>query len=137
MKKEINLQWKEKMIFQSDVDGHIITIDASPEFGGTDAGPRPKNLLLISLAGCTALDVISILNKMKVELKSFNVKVEGEVEDQHPQSFKNFHIIYEFSGNNLPLDKLQKAVDLSQEKYCGVSATLKKGVPVTYEIRIN
>jgi len=136
MKKEISLQWKEKMAFQSEVDGHVIIVDANREFGGTDSGPRPKSLLLVSLAGCTAMDVIAILNKMKVEVKSFNIKVEGEVEDQHPQSFKNMHVIYEFSGENLPMEKLQKAVELSQEKYCGVSATLKKGIPVTYEIRI-
>lgn len=136
MKKEINLQWKEKMAFQTNVDGHLITVDASPEVGGTDSGPRPKTLLLVSLAGCTAMDVIALLRKMKVELKSFNVKVEGEVEEQHPQSFKNMHVVYEFSGDDLPMDKLQKAVELSQEKYCGVSATLKKGIPVTYEIRV-
>lgn len=63
MKKEINLQWQENMVFQTNVDGHLIKIDAGPEFGGTNAGPRPKALLLVSLAGCTALDVIAILKK--------------------------------------------------------------------------
>ncbi len=104
--------------------------------GGKDLGPRPKPLILVALAGCTGMDVIAILKKMKVNPDYFNVDVKGEVTEEHPKQFSSMHIVYEFRGKDLPLDKLQKAIDLSQEKYCGVSAMLKKAMPITSEIRI-
>jgi putative redox protein len=111
-------------------------MDAGPQVGGENLGPRPKPLMLAALGGCTGMDVISILGKMRVEVDSFNVVVEGELTEEHPKYFTKMHVIYEFTGKNLPLDKLKKAVELSEERYCGVSATLKKAVELTTEIKI-
>lgn len=91
---------------------------------------------MVSLAGCTGMDVISILKKMKVNPVEFNIRVEGGMADDHPKLFTSMHIIYEFRGDDLPLDKLSRAIELSQDKYCGVNASLKKAMPVTWEIRL-
>jgi putative redox protein len=74
---------------------------------------------------------------MKVEVSRFNVKVEGTLTEEHPKQFTAMHLVYEFTGVDLPLDKIRHAIELSQEKYCGVSATLKKAIPISYEIQIN
>jgi putative redox protein len=137
MKQEINLGWKKGMAFQADLFGHKITVDTDKSNGGQDLGPRPKALVLVALAGCTGMDVVSILNKMRVELIDLNIKVEGEVTEEHPKHFSSMHITYEFWGQDLPLEKLEKAVSMSDEKYCGVSATLKKGIPVTHSIIVH
>ncbi len=137
MKQEINLSWKRGMAFQTDLYGHKITIDTDKSNGGQDLGPRPKALMLVALAGCTGMDIVSILEKMRVEIQDLDIKVEGEVTEEHPKHFTSMHITYEFWGNDLPLEKLEKAVALSDEKYCGVSATLKKGIPVTHSIVVH
>jgi putative redox protein len=136
MKKSIDLTWINKMGFETSLDGHKLIIDTDTEMGGDNRGPRPKMLMLLSLAGCTALDVVSILGKMRVEFTYFNVRVEGEMAEEHPKKFTDMKIIYEFKGDNLPMDKLQRAVQLSQENYCGVSATLQDAVKLSYEIEI-
>lgn len=131
-----DVQWTSNMAFKANVNGHEIMLDLDEETGGQNSGPRPKPLLLVSLAGCTGMDVISILKKMRVEPEYFNVKAEGEVTEEHPKHFKKIHLIYEFRGNELPIDKISKAINLSQEQYCGVSETLRKSVELTSEIRI-
>jgi len=137
MKDVINVKWAGDMAFEATVDDHRLMFDARQESGGKDKGPRPKTLLMASLGGCTGMDVVSILRKMKVDVTGFNVKVEGDLTEVHPKYFTSMHIIYEFAGENLPLDKITHAIDLSLEKYCGVSATLKKSLPITYEISLN
>ena len=137
MKQEINLSWKKGMTFETELYGHKLTIDADQSNGGSNLGPRPKALMLVALAGCTGMDIVSILEKMRVDLVDLNVKVEGDMTEEHPKHFTSMHIVYEFWGNNLPLEKLEKAVSLSDERYCGVSATLKKGIPVTHSIVIH
>jgi putative redox protein len=82
------------------------------------------------------MDVISILKKMRVEPEKFNVQVEGDLTEEHPKHFYKIHVIYEFTGKDLPMDKLKKAVELSEEKYCGVSAVYKKALELTYEIKV-
>lgn len=135
-KETVNTRWLKNMAFETEVSGHKITMDAGPQVGGENLGPRPKPLMLAALGGCTGMDVISILGKMRVDVDSFNVVVEGELTEEHPKYFTKMHVIYEFTGKNLPLDKLKKAVELSEERYCGVSATLKKAVELTTEIKI-
>lgn len=124
------------MEFLADVDGHKISLDIDVESGGRNKGPKPKPLMMVSLGGCTGIDVVSILKKMKVELESFNIIIEGDVTEQHPKVFEKMHVIYEFRGKDLPLDKLERAVELSREKYCGVSAMYKKVFEMTYEIKV-
>jgi len=92
--------------------------------------------MLAALAGCTAMDVITILRKMKIEPEEFHVIVEGDVAEEHPKKYLSMHMIYQFKGQELPLDKIEKAINLSQEKYCGVSAVYRDAVQLTSEIRI-
>ena len=132
----VSTKWLENMAFESEINGHKLIIDAKEEVGGQDRGPRPKLLMLAALGGCTSMDVISILKKMRVELKSLNVIVEGELSEEHPRRFQKMHVIYEVEGDNLPLDKIEKAVSLSEEKYCGVSAVYREVMEITSEIRI-
>lgn len=135
-KEKVQVKWLENMAFSAEVSGHEIIIDAGEKVGGQDRGPRPKPLMLASLAGCTGMDVVSILKKMRVEVDEFNVTVEGELTEEHPKHFTHMHVIYEFTGKDLPVEKLQKAVSLSEERYCGVSATYRKALNLTSEIKI-
>ncbi len=136
MKTRAEVTFKEDMSFEVGVDGHKFVIDAIPEVGGKDRGPRPKPLVLAALGGCTSMDVISILKKMRVELDYFNVAVAAEMTDEHPKYYNKIHLTYEFKGKDLPMDKLEKAINLSQERYCGVTAMLDKVAKITYEIKI-
>ena len=136
MKDKISNTWKENMTFEAEVQGFKITLDADASVGGENRGPKPKALTLVSLAGCTSMDVISILKKMRVEPESFNVEVEGELTDEHPKYYHSIHVRYIFGGKDLPMAKLEKAVNLSEERYCGVSALLSKGAKITSEIVI-
>jgi len=135
-KEIVNTKWLSNMAFETEVSGHKIIIDANPHVGGEDRGPRPKPFMLAALGGCTAMDVISILKKMRVDVDSFNVKVEGDLTEEHPKHFFKMHVIYEFTGKDLPMDKLQKAVQLSEERYCGVSASYRKAMELTSEIKV-
>jgi putative redox protein len=136
MKHETILRWTGNMAFETELDGHKLTLDADEDVGGHNTGMRPKKLMLTALAGCTGIDVISILKKMKIVPDKFNVKVDGNVTEDHPKQYDSMHITYEFQGDNLPEDKLMRAIELSQEKYCGVSAVYKKAIKVTYEMSI-
>jgi putative redox protein len=122
------------MAFKMELDGHSFVTDADLETGGNDLGPRPKKLLLAGLIGCTGIDVASMLKKMKVELDDIRLEVEAESSEEHPRVYTKIHLTYYFKGRNLPEDKLKRAVALSQEKYCGASAMLKKAAPLTYNI---
>ncbi len=134
MKDSIQLNWSSGMAFETEVDGYKIQLDAKPEGGGEGKGSRPKPLMMVALAGCTGMDVISILKKMRVEVEAFDIRVEGDITEEHPKQFDKMHIVYEFRGKDLPMDKLEKAVDLSQERYCGVSASYRKAMKLTHEI---
>jgi len=136
MKQTLNTSWKGNMQFDALVSGHHVIMDAKAEVGGEDSGPRPKELMLASLAGCTGMDVISILKKMRIEPEIFNIRIEAEVTEEHPKHYTGMHIIYEFSGRNLDEEKLKKAIELSQDRYCGVSAVYRKAMSITYEILI-
>jgi putative redox protein len=130
------MSWTDNIAFQTEMDGHKIIIDADIPTGGNDLGPRPKKLMLTALAGCTGIDVIMILKKMKVYPESFNVIVEGELTDEHPRYYHKIKVIYKFKGKDLPKDKLEKAVKLSEDKYCGVSALYKKAIDIETEIEV-
>lgn len=131
---QVKTVWNSGMAFTAHQDGHKFVIDADASAGGQDRGPRPKGLLLSGLAGCTGMDVVSILQKMRVELDSFEILVDADLTDEHPKVFSKIHLKYVFRGKNLPPDKLEKAVHLSQERYCGVSAMLRLACPLTLEI---
>lgn len=123
------------MAFDSQVGPHSVMTDAPAEAGGDDAAASPKKLMMVALAGCTGVDVVEILKKMRVELDDLVITIEAELTDEVPSVYSAMHIIYEFRGDRLPEDKLKRAVELSQEKYCGVSLMYKKIMEVTWEIR--
>lgn len=129
--------WNNGMSFTAKLDGFDLVIDADEKVGGKNLGPMPKGLTLISLAGCTGMDVISILKKMRVEVGSFEVATDAALADEHPKKFNSIKTTYSFTGNNIPEDKVKKAVSLSEERYCGVSATLEPAVELISEIIIN
>lgn len=135
--EQVKVNWLDNMAFEAEVNGHKIVIDAAEPVGGENRGPRPKPLMLVALAGCTGMDVVSILKKMKVEVEAFSVKVEGDLTEEHPKQFTQMRVIYEFKGKDLPMEKLEKAVNLSEERYCGVSAMYRKAIGITTEIRVN
>ena len=130
----VNVNWTGDMAFDAEVNGFSIKIDATEAVGGKNGGPRPKPLTLVSLGGCTGMDVISILGKMRVEPDYFNVEISGELTEEHPKYYNKIHIRYIFRGENLPMAKLEKAVTLSKDRYCGVTAMLDKVAEITHEI---
>ena len=134
MKSRVTLV--EKMYFNGELDNHIIPLDADQSVGGENKGPRPKGLLLTSLAGCTAMDVISILRKMRAEPEEFYVETEAEVTEEHPKVFKSIMITYYLRGGKVTKEKAERAVQLSLENYCGVTAMLQKACPIDYKIII-
>jgi putative redox protein len=134
MKNKVAIKWTDNMAFEAEVNNHKIMIDADESVGGQDRGPRPKALTLVSLGGCTGMDVVSILKKMRVVFDDLNIEVEGELTEEHPKYYHTITVRYNFKGKDLPMEKLEKAVNLSQERYCGVSAMLNKVAEIKHEI---
>jgi putative redox protein len=117
----ITTKWKGKKAFEStNPSGLNLTIDASPDDGGEGKGFRPKALMLTSLAGCSGLDVAGLFQKMKLEVDDFHIETIANLTDEHPKYYDSVTVEYHFYGKNLDEKKLQRAVDLSVEKYCGV-----------------
>ncbi len=115
---------------------HWITMDGPESFGGSDAGIRPKELLMLSLGGCTGSDVASILGKKKIKLDGFEMNISADVADEHPQVFTKMHLEYVFYGKNLPEKDIERAIDLSLTKYCSVTAMLQKAMPIEHSYKI-
>jgi putative redox protein len=136
MKETITTKWLSDLAFEAEVDGHKIYMDSSMEHGGKNTGPRPKPLMMVALAGCTGMDVASILKKMKVNYEDFSVEVEGDVTEDHPKRFEGMKVIYRLKGKNISRKNVEKAVNLSITRYCGVSANYVKAFPITHEIVI-
>jgi len=134
MKNKVDITWTEDMSFEAMVNDHKIVIDAVEAVGGKDRGPRPKPLMLLSLGGCTGMDVVSILKKMRVAYEGLKIEVEGELTDEHPKIYHTITLNYIFTGKDLPKEKLEKAVNLSQERYCGVTAMLQKAATIKHNI---
>lgn len=123
----ISTKWKGGMAFESNnPSGLNVTIDAGPEDGGEGKGLRPKALMLSGLAGCSGLDVASLITKMKLEVDDFNIETIANLTDEHPRYYDRVTIEYHFHGSNLNEEKLQRAVDLSVEKYCGVMEMFRR-----------
>lgn len=111
--------------------GHSFTLDAAPEVGGRDSGPRPFELVVAGLAGCTAMDVISILRKMQQKVTGLKVRVKGEQASEHPKKFTRIHIEYIVTGYGLVEERVARAIELSETKYCPAMASLRPGAPIT------
>jgi len=128
------IKWNGDMAFSSTTpSGHELKMDASEEVGGKNTGARPTELLLNAVAGCTGIDIISILKKMRLDPTSFSMDVEGDRADDHPKRFTKIHIHYTLEGD-LPEDKVIRAIELSTEKYCSVSHSLNAEITVSYSL---
>jgi len=131
------LEWKEKMAFEADVNEHKLRIDVPMSGGGQNTGPTPKQLLLTAVAGCTGLDVVSILNKMRLKIASFSIDANASVADEYPAVFEKVKLNYRLSGTELKAEKVIIAVEKSQTKYCAISAMVAKTAKIEYEIFLN
>ncbi|MDR7001089.1 OsmC family protein [Neobacillus niacini] len=128
------IEWTEKMAFSSTTpSGHQIKMDAAEEVGGSNSGARPTELLLNAVAGCTGIDIISILTKMRLNPTKFYMEVEGQRADDHPKKFTEIHIHYALEGE-LPEDKVLRAIQLSMDKYCSVSHSLSATIHASYTL---
>ena len=128
------VRFEDGLSFDAELQGHHFKLDSDAKFGGRNRGPTPKPLILTALAGCTGMDVASILGKMRMPFDSFAVEVEGDLTAEHPMVYTKIHVRYVFKGAQLDREQIEKAVRLSREKYCGVYAMLDKVCTVTHEI---
>ena len=134
---DAKVTWKQRLSFDgSATSGFTLPLGSRPEVGGDNDGFRPMELLLIGLAGCTAMDVISILMKKKLEILSFEVSVHADRREEHPQVFTHAAIEYKLRGKNIDQVSVERAVELSETKYCSAQAMLGKAFPIDRKITI-
>ena len=134
MKHIAKANWKGKMQFNIEQAGGSLQADAEETVGGENKGLRPKSLMLSALLGCTGMDVVSLLKKMRAEVDKFELNVEAELTDEHPKFYKKVHVVYSFYGKDLKRDKITKSVTLSVERYCGVFEMFRQFAEVSHEI---
>lgn len=134
MSQEVIFSHNGGMSFKGDLNHHEMVLDASANFGGKDLGPSPKGLLLVSLVGCTGIDMISLFDKMRVQFDDLKISAKGHLTDEHPKIYHTIDLTYHVWGNNIDRNKVEKAVKLSKEKYCGVSAMLEKASKINVAI---
>lgn len=133
----VTATWVAPMQFTGTAGhGAPVVIDASPDNGGLGAGPTPMENLLLSLAGCTGMDVVSILRKKRIALEDLRIDVSGERATDHPRVFTSIHLQYTLRGAGLSAESARKAVELSLDKYCSVAGMLKQTAKITYDIHI-
>ena len=130
----IDAVFKGGMNFTADLNGHKVEIDTEESRGGKNLGTRPKVLMLASLAGCTGLDVVGMLNKMRVEFSDLSIKVEGHLTETDPKIYDAATVIYSIKVKKEDEAKVLKAVKLSEEKYCGVSEMFRAFATVSFKI---
>lgn len=115
---------------------HWVTMDGPEEFGGGNAGTRPKELILLALGGCTGSDVAVILAKKKIKYDDFEMNITAESSDTHPQIYTKINIEYVITGKAIPKEAVERAIELSQKTYCSVTAMLQKAVEITHSYKI-
>ncbi len=131
------VDWKGRMSFTGSADsGFEVPLGSYPEVGGDNDGFRPMELMAVSLAGCTAMDVISILKKKRQEVSDFQVKVETERADQHPKVFTSAVIEYHVAGKDIAENAVTRAMELSADAYCPAQAMIGKIIPITLKYYI-
>lgn len=135
MVNKIELSWKGQMLFESVSEEGNVLVDADVAVGGQGKGLRPKKMMLTSLAGCTAMDIASLLKKMRAEVADFKIEVEANLTEDHPKIYDKVHVIYKFYDTDFQKNKIEKAVKLSVERYCGVMEMFRKFAKVTIEIQ--
>ncbi|MEI9808980.1 MAG: OsmC family protein [Bacteroidota bacterium] len=128
-------KWKQNRVFESHMEHENnppgIIMDSDRKLG-----PGPKSLLLSAIAGCSGIDILDILDKKRIVYSDFSIDVEAEQTDEHPKVYKDIHIIYHIKTDAVNEDKIRKAIELSLDKYCGVSAMLKKNSAIHYKLQL-
>jgi len=135
--KRARVKWVENLKFIGDApSGHSILMDGPTDSGGDNVAIRPGEMVLVALGGCTSIDVVSMLKKMRVDITGFEVIVDGEPAEDYPKVWTKIHVKYIITGHDIDEAKVKKAIALSEEKYCSVSAILKKSAELTYDYEI-
>ena len=133
----ISVKWIDGMLMVGKSDsGHAIVMDGPPEIGGENLGVRPMEMLLLGMAGCTMIDVVSTLEKMRENLSDCQTKVSADRGDKYPKVFTNIHVHFILRGKHLNPLKVEKAIKLSAEKYCSASIMLGKTAVITHDFEI-
>lgn len=132
------VKWVEGMAFMAEADsGHGVMLDGSPEIGGRNLGARPMEMVLMGLGGCTAIDVMVILGKQRQPVEDCWIELDADRADvAAPKVFTKIHVHYVVKGSGLDPKQVERAVKLSADKYCSVSAMLKNTVNITYDFEI-
>jgi putative redox protein len=133
MGHHVSTIYNNGMSFNSSINNHKVAMDSHDD-GGHDTGPSPKRLMLASLAGCTGMDVVSILQKMKVIFTDFSIDIDASLTEEHPKIYNHVKLTYKIKLAEKDRPKMQKAVNLSQDKYCGVSAMFRAFAKLETEI---
>jgi putative redox protein len=128
--------WREGLAFEGNQNGVTLPLSGASTDGDREGGLSPKQLLLTALAGCTAMDVASLLPKMRVPFEAFRVEVEGDVSDQHPKVYNVIRLVYIVKAAETSRLTIEDAIRLSVEKYCGVHAMLAMAATITHELRL-
>jgi putative redox protein len=115
---------------------HWVVMDGPEESSGSNAGVRPKELLLMGLGGCTGSDIVNILKKKRIQVDDFEMNITAEVSDEHPKVFTSIHIDFVFYGENIPEKDVERAIELSQTKYCSVTKMLENAIEITHAYKI-
>ena len=131
------VKWLDNMSFVGESgSGHSIVMDGPPEFGGRNLGVRPMEMLLLGLGGCASFDVVSMLKKSKQDLVDCEVEITAKRADEEPKVFTKIHLHFVISGNDLSDKRVERAIELSAEKYCSASIMLGKTAVVTHDYEL-
>ena len=137
MDKIATVKWVDNLTMVAETaSGHAVVMDGPPDIGGRNLGPRPMELVLVGLGGCTTVDVIMILEKARQQVTGCRVEVSAERAETVPKVYTKIHVHYVVSGRNLDAKKVERAVRLSAEKYCSVSKMLERAAEVTHDFEI-
>jgi putative redox protein len=137
MEKIATVKWLDNMCFVGQsASGHAVVMDGPPDIGGQNLGVRPMEMVLLGLGGCTAVDVIMMLQKSKQDVRDCHIEVSAERADSVPKVYTKIHVHYIVKGKDLNEAKVERAVNLSSEKYCSVSKMLEQAAEVTHDFEI-
>lgn len=134
MTNTIEVNWKGEMRFESVAPEGSVYIDSDPDVGGNGGGLRPKAMMLSALAGCTGMDIVSLLKKMRAEVDDIQITTEGHLTDEHPKYYDKVKVTYRFYGSDFKKDKIEKAIKLSVDRYCGVMEMFRQFAEVSTEV---
>jgi putative redox protein len=131
------IAWVENALFVGESgSGHTITMDGAPDIGGRNLGARPMEMVLIGMGGCTAIDVVSMLKKQRQDVRDIIVELAAERAEDHPRVFTQVRVIYRVRGKGLNRALVERAISLSDEKYCSATAMVRKSAAIEREIVI-